>query len=53
MIALNKNLSYFITFTDPQFSFMSANPETMPRTLIQVKPNTGQLLMFIKVYKTV
>ena len=49
LIGLNKNLSYYISFIDPQFSFLSVNPETMPRTLIQVKPNTGQLLMFIKV----
>ena len=49
LIALNKNLSYFISFIDPQFSFLSINPETMPRTLIQVKPDAGQLLMFVKV----
>ena len=49
LIALNKNLSYFISFIDPQFSFLSVNPETMPRTLIQVKPDAGQLLMFVKV----
>ena len=51
LIALNKNLSYFISFIDPQFSFVSVNPETLPRTLIQVKPNAGQLIMFIKVNK--
>ena len=50
-IGLNKNLSYFISFIDPQFSFVSVNPETLPRTLIQVKPNAGQLIMFIKVNK--
>ena len=49
IIGLNTNLSYYISFIDPTFSFLSINPETMPRALFNLKPNAGQFIMYVKV----
>ena len=49
IIGLNTNMSYYISFIDPKFSFMSINPETMPRSLFYIKPNAGQFIMYVNV----
>ena len=48
-VGLNTNLSYYISFIDPKFSFLAINPETMPRSLLQIQPNAGQMIMYLKV----
>ena len=35
-ITLNGSLGYFLSISDPVFSVLSANPETIPRTLINL-----------------
>ena len=49
IVGLNTNISYYISFIDPKFSFLSINPETMPRSLFYLKPNAGQFIMYVKV----
>ena len=48
-LTLNSNLSYYLSFIDPIFSFPAANPKTVPQTLLPVKQNAGSVLVFLEV----
>ena len=48
-ITLNGTRGYFITISDPVFSVASANPETIPRTLINLPPGGGTVQIYLTV----
>ena len=48
-LVLNPNLSYYLSFIDPIFSFPAANPRTVPQTLLAVKEKAGDVLVFLEV----
>ena len=48
-ISLNGTRGYFITISDPVFSVASANPETIPRTLINLPPGGGTVQIYLTV----
>ena len=48
-IILNGSLGYFLSISDPGFSVVSANPETIPRTLINLLPGGGTVQIFLTV----
>ena len=48
-LVLNPNLSYYLSFIDPIFSFPAANPRTVPQTLMAVKEKAGDVLVFLEV----
>ena len=48
-ISLNSSLGYFISISDPAFSLVSTNPETIPRTLINLPAGGG----IVQIYLTV
>ena len=49
-LTLNGNLSYYIAFVDPTFSLVTANPKTIPQTLLKVEPNAGAILIYLEVW---
>ena len=49
LITLNSNVGYYIVITDPTFSVISANPETIPRTLITIPARGGSFQLYLKV----
>ena len=48
-LVLNPNLSYYLSFIDPVFSFPAPNPKTVPQTLLGVKESAGKFLVFLEV----
>ena len=48
-ISLNGSLGYFIAISDPDFAVVSANPETIPRTLINLPPGGGLVQIYLTV----
>ena len=49
IITLNGSRGYFVSISDPGFSVASANPETIPRTLINLAPGGGQVQIYLTV----
>ena len=35
-LSLNPNISYRMRITDPKLQFLSANPDTIPRSLVRI-----------------
>ena len=50
-ITLNGSLGYFISISDPDFRLVSANPETIPRTLINLPAGGGLVQIYLTVIK--
>ena len=52
-ITLNGSRGYFISISDSVFSVVSANPATIPRTLINLPPGGGtvQIYLTVKYFK--
>ena len=48
-IILNETLSYFLTIFDPTFAVFSGNPSIVPRTLLSIPSNAGNILIYLKV----
>ena len=48
-IILNETLSYFMLFFDPTFAVISPNPGTVPRTLLTIPSNAGDIFIYLKV----
>ena len=48
-IILNETLSYLLVFFDPTFAVFSPNPSTVPRTLLTIPFNAGNILVYLKV----
>ena len=48
-IILNSSLGYFLAISDPGFSVVSANPETIPRTLINLPAGGGTFQIYLTV----
>ena len=48
-IILNGSLGYFLSITDPVFSVLSSNPETIPRTLINLPAGGGTFQIYLTV----
>ena len=49
IITLNGSRGYFVSISDPGFSVASANPETIPRTLINLAPGGGTVQIYLTV----
>ena len=49
LITLNSSVGYYIVITDPTFSVISANPETIPRTLITIPAKGSSFQLYLKV----
>ena len=48
-IALNHTPSYYLAFFDPTFAVVSANPDTIPRTLVHIPSNAGLAYVYLRV----
>ena len=48
-ITLNQTPSYFMAFFDPTFAVLSGNPETIPRTVIQIPSSAKKVYVYLKV----
>ena len=49
ILTLNGSRGYFVSISDPGFSVASANPETIPRTLINLAPGGGTVQLYLTV----
>ena len=47
-IQFNPNMSYNIFITDPLLQFANSNPSTMPRTILRMTKNSGEVSLFLK-----
>ena len=48
-LSLNPNISYRMRITDPKLQFLSANPDTIPRSLVRIGHNAGIAVVYLKV----
>ena len=48
-LVLNNYLEYYITFFDPTFALISANPDTVPRTYTYLHSNAGNVGIYLRV----
>ena len=48
-ISLNNTPSYFMAFFDPTFAVISGNPDTIPRTLMHIPSNSGNVYLYLRV----
>ena len=47
-IQFNPNMSYNIFITDPLLQFANSNPSTVPRTILRMTKNSGEVSLFLK-----
>ena len=49
MISLNNSLLYWVSFTDPDYNFITLNPKTVPRTMYRLGRNAGIVYIYLEV----
>ena len=49
-IALNPNLAYTISFTDPKLQFLSGSPAVFPRSDLSLNMRAGTFILYLQVW---
>ena len=49
-IALNPNLAYTISFTDPKLQFLSGSPSVFPRSDLSLNMTAGTFILYLQVW---
>ena len=48
-LELNPSLTYRIRVTDPKLEFLSTNPDSIPRSALKLRHNSGFVVVYMKV----